>query len=37
MAITEASTSWKYDHDLADFYGKIVGDSDVHETREVEA
>ena len=37
MATTEANTSWKYDHDLADFYGKIVGDADVHETREVEA
>lgn len=32
MATTEANTSWKYDHDLADFYGKIVGDADVHET-----
>ena len=32
MATTDAKISWKYDHDLADFYGKIVGDADVHET-----
>ena len=32
MTISEPNTSWKYDHDLADFYSKIVGDADVHET-----